>query len=150
MIDVKTYTEKKILQQICAAEEHLNDYLAVVRNNSGAIKKCAIALSEGTDDCSSEEAASFCLDCLAKHALTIMALADEGVRYIPENREFYAKILAATEEMFNDLPNFDREKADLYINAYRNPRKQLVAKYLITGKLACEGKKLGNKHKHLS
>lgn len=156
MIEVKSYTEKTLLEEVVLAERHLNDYLAVLDGDPNTIGKCAIAMISYGDKvvrCSTDEAATFCLDCLTKHTLTISGLASEGVRYIPEQREVYATIKAVADEMFKDLPKFNREKAEVYINAFRKPRKNMVAKYLITGRLAgvCYGDGCSNAsiHQHL-
>lgn len=151
MIEVKSYTEKTLLEEVVLTERHLNDYLAVLRGDPNTIGKCAIAMANGGGKCSTDEAATFCLDCLTKHALTISGLASEGVRYIPEQREVYAIIKAIADEMFKDLSCFNKGKAEMYINALRNPRKKMVAKYLITGRLAgvCYGNECNNGHKHL-
>lgn len=152
MIEVKSYTEKTLLEEVVLTERHLNDYLAVLNGDPHTIGKCATSMANNENGkCSADEAAIFCLDCLAKHALTISGLASEGVRYIPGQREEYAIIKAVADEMFKDLPNFSREKAEVYINAFRNPRKKMVSKYLITGRLAgvCYGYGCNNGHIHI-
>jgi hypothetical protein len=134
MMDIKKYTEKTMLEHICLTEEHLNDYQAIQKGDQRTIQKCAIALSQGQfGQCALEDASTFCLDCMAKHALTIAGLAKEGVRYIPEHREFYAEVAKVADELYDDLPDFDIKKADFYIDALRNSRKKRVASHLILG-----------------
>lgn len=134
MIDVVTYTQEKTIEHLCLIEEHLEDYLATKKGDTDNLNKCFTNIAKGIfGRCSTENIASFCLDCLAKHTFTLKGLAGEGIRYVPGKAIFYTELKTVMGELENDLPNFDQEKAKVYIDALRNIRKKMISEYLILG-----------------
>jgi hypothetical protein len=114
-MDVQEYTERKLGEQMMAAEIHLTDFLQGERDSIGNFI--------GED---------FCVECLAKHALAISEFSQEGTQFFnadPYFRRTYEEGLA----LYNDLPDFDDSKAKKHYDEIRKLRKELVAKHLLIG-----------------
>ena len=162
MIDVKKYTQEKLAEQIVAAELHLTDYLKVA--NYQGDQSCVKCLAGGTcKSCGAETSTDFCIDCLAKHALAIRVLSEEGTMFL-DNDPIYSWIYDIGSRLYSDLPHFqldqavksgdpaaikaELDRAELYRAALRNARKRIVRRHLIA---PIEGPplKIGDKPKHI-
>ena len=115
-MDVQEYTERKLGEQMLAAEIHLTDYLQGVKKGSNDIY-------EGED---------FCVECLAKHALAISELSQEGTQFFNAD-PYFGRAYNEGLSLYNDLPDFDVTKANSHYESLRILRKELVAKHLVIG-----------------
>lgn len=115
MKDVKEYTARKLGEHMLATEIHLTDYM-----------------QDSNKTINTEEDKDFCVECLAKHALAISALAQEGSQFF-DNATIFTNIYNTTVELYNDVPDFKLDVAKKYYDNIRKLRKDLVAQHLILG-----------------
>lgn len=111
-MDVKEYTARKLGEQLVAAEIHLTDYLSEQSNKS--------------------DKNDFCVECLAKHSLAITQFSQEGTQFF-DCDPYFGRVYKEGCALYNDLPKFDKSKAEQHFETLRELRKEMVAKHLIMG-----------------
>jgi hypothetical protein len=119
-VDFQKYTRKQAGKELAAIEQHLRGF------NAGS--------------------ASFCMECIGKHAMHLSALASEGKGFFPDDEDWWAGLEEWIDGVLEEGENaITMEQISRWVREARKWRKELQAKYMgnmgkcecVTGKEIC-------------